>query len=104
MCYRTDRPFAVSVIPDDAAAKLSDSQFRDSLAYLMLPPPRMSFDAKELAPPPRTCEEVATILEGAKEPSNPLKHLNLLLVAGVKGPVVTIMRRTKRARARRGSR
>lgn len=78
------RPSAVSVMPDGVAARLSDSQFRDLLAYLMLPPPKMPRGSKELAPPPRTREEVATVLEGAKEPSVPLKHLNLLLVAGGK--------------------
>jgi putative heme-binding domain-containing protein len=78
------RPSAVSVMPDGAASKLSDSQFRDLLAYLMLPPPRMSRDAKALAPQPRTREEVAAVLEGAKDQSVPLKPLKLLLVAGSK--------------------
>jgi putative heme-binding domain-containing protein len=78
------RPSAVSVMPDGAAAKLSESQFRDLLAYLMLPPPRMPLDGKEVAPPPRTREEVAAVLAGAIDPSVPLKPLNLLLVAGDK--------------------
>ncbi len=78
------RPSAVSVMPDGAAAKLSESQFRDLLAYLMLPPPRMPLDGKEVAPPPRTREEVAAVLAGATDPSVPLKPLNLLLVAGDK--------------------
>jgi type 1 glutamine amidotransferase len=71
-------------MPDGAATRLSDSQFRDLLAYLLLPPPRMPRDAKEPAPPPRTREEVAAVLEGAEDPSVPLKPLNLLLVAGRK--------------------
>jgi putative heme-binding domain-containing protein len=78
------RPSAVSVMPEGAANRLSDQQFRDLLAYLMLPPPRMPRDAKEPTPPPRTREEVAAVLEGAEDPSVPLKPLNLLLVAGRK--------------------
>lgn len=78
------RPSAVSVMPDGVAAKLSDSQFGDMLAYLMLPPPRMPRDFKVQAPLLRTREEVAAVLEGAKGPSVPLKPLNLLLVAGGK--------------------
>jgi len=75
---------AVSVMPEGTATRLSDSQFRDLLAYLMLPPPRMPRDSKELAPPPRTREEVAAVLKGAENLSAPLKPLNVLLVAGDK--------------------
>lgn len=78
------RPSAVSIMPDGAATRLGDSQYRDLLAYLMLPPPKMPRDAKEPAPPPRTREEVAAVLAGAEEPSVPLKPLNLLLIAGRK--------------------
>jgi putative heme-binding domain-containing protein len=75
---------AVSVMPENLTAKLSEAQFRDLLAYLLLPPPRMPSDAKEPAPPPRTRDEVRALQAGADEPASPLKPLRFLLVAGPK--------------------
>ena len=72
----------VSVMPADLAAKMTDEQFRDLIAYLLLPPPHMPRDLTEPGAPTRSQRDVEALLAGAAETVLPEKPLHLLLVAG----------------------
>lgn len=72
----------VSVMPADLAAKITDEQFRDLVAFLLLPPPHMPRDLTEPGAPPRSRRDMEALLAGAGETVLPQKQLHLLLVAG----------------------
>ncbi|KAA5542770.1 hypothetical protein FYK55_14720 [Roseiconus nitratireducens] len=78
------KPSAVSVMPKGLLDSLNDSQRRDLMTYLLSAPPRMPEDSPLDAPPVRTAAEVAQALAGSKAADPTRKHLNLVLVDGIK--------------------
>jgi putative heme-binding domain-containing protein len=73
-----------SVMPTGLLDKLSQSEQRDLLTYLLTPPPHMPLAGKLEAPPTRTQAEVALALQDSQAVATPLKQLKLVLVDGVK--------------------
>ena len=90
------QPSSLSVMPEKLSEKLEPQQMRDLLTFLLQSPPRMPHDSPLPEPPPRTRDEVSTILAGsepefsfaASAPSapnpQPPQLLRILLVAGAK--------------------
>jgi putative heme-binding domain-containing protein len=78
------KPTGTSVMPLDLLTKLSESERRDLLTYLLTSPPRMPADAPLKAPPVRTRTEVAAVLAGSQPVPESLKKLNIVLIDGVK--------------------
>ncbi len=74
-----------SIMPSGVVEKLSTDQLRDLITYLMQPAPHMPQAGKLEAPPLRTHAELSEILAGSIGRSpEPLRPLNLVLVAGTK--------------------
>jgi putative heme-binding domain-containing protein len=73
-----------SVMPEGLLEKLSKEQVRDLMTYLLTSPPRMPLESPHQAPKLRTAAQVAEILAGSTEPTEPYRHLKIVLVAGPK--------------------
>ena len=88
------KPSSVSIMPDGIVEKLDSNQRHDLLAYLLKPAPRMPADEKLPSPRLRRRSEVNAVLGRpsdqtsvsriASSTAEPLKPLNILLVAGKK--------------------
>jgi putative heme-binding domain-containing protein len=78
------RPSAVSVMPNEIAAKLPKNDLRDLLTYLLTAPPSMPMNSPLAAPPLRTVAEVNAALAGAPDAEPSTKPLQILMVAGKK--------------------
>ncbi len=78
------QPSPRSVMPEDIGKRLTAQELRDVLAFLLLPPPRMPLVAEPAAPPPRTRADVLQRVAEAQVPSDALRPLKIVLVAGPK--------------------
>ncbi len=78
------QPASLSVMPTGVHEKLSATQLRDLMTYLLTPPPQMPLDSPLAAPPVRTPAEVAAALAGAPETDVAPRPLNIVLVDGPK--------------------
>ncbi len=74
----------VSIMPQGIKEKLSADQMRDLMTYLLTPAPHMPLDSPLAAPPLRTSAEVAAVLAGSQPPTEEVKQLKIVLVAGKK--------------------
>ncbi|MEI6528034.1 MAG: hypothetical protein WCP62_18550, partial [Planctomycetota bacterium] len=77
-------PSKLSVMPTGLLDKLSESQVRDLMSYLMKPPPSMPLSGPIAAPRVRTAAEVARVLAGSQALPEKLRRMQVVLVAGPK--------------------
>ncbi len=75
---------STSIMPSGVIEKLSSEQLRDLITFLMRPAPHMPVAGKLEAPPLRTQAELASVLAGAAESTEPPRPLKLVLIAGKK--------------------
>jgi putative heme-binding domain-containing protein len=80
----TIKPSEVSVMPKGIDEKLTSTQFRDLMTFLLTPPPQMPLDSPLDAPPVRSRAEVAALLAGSPTLPNQLDPIDVVLVAGKK--------------------
>jgi putative heme-binding domain-containing protein len=77
-------PSKLSVMPTGLLDKLSESQVRDLMSYLMKPPPSMPLSGPIEAPRVRMAAEVARVLAGSQALPEKLRRMQVVLVAGPK--------------------
>jgi putative heme-binding domain-containing protein len=77
-------PSKISVMPTGLLDKLSESQVRDLMSYLMKPPPSMPLSGPIEAPRVRMAAEVARVLAGSQALPEKLRRMQVVLVAGPK--------------------
>ncbi|WP_197454236.1 ThuA domain-containing protein [Stieleria varia] len=80
----TIKPAEVSVMPKGLHEKLTQTQMRDLMTFLLTPAPHMPLDSPLPAPPVRTQAEVAYVLADSQPLPDTLTPLRVVLVAGKK--------------------
>jgi putative heme-binding domain-containing protein len=77
-------PSKNSIMPRGLIERLSESELKDLMTYLLTSPPHMPLDSPLPVPPMRTQAEVTAALAGAPEAIDTTRTINLVLVDGVK--------------------
>lgn len=77
-------PSAKSIMPEQLLEKLGSDGLRDLMTYLLTPPPQMPLEGGPEPPTARSRSEIATVLEGAPNPPEPVRPIKVVLVAGPK--------------------
>lgn len=77
-------PSAVSTMPERLPKLIGPNRMRDLMTFLLTDPPRMPNYGPGKPPVPRTRKEVAAVLSGAPAPPQPVRNINVVLIAGRK--------------------
>lgn len=77
-------PSTKSIMPEGIVDKLSHESLRDLLTFLLMEPPHMSLEGAGAPPPPRSRQELRTLLAGAPNPPLSTRRIKVVLVAGPK--------------------
>lgn len=77
-------PSKTSVMPQGLVPKLSESELKDLMTYLLTSPPHMPLDSPLPVPPVRTQAEVTAALAGSPATIDATRTINIVLVDGVK--------------------